>query len=236
MLRPFLIMLHVCMYAPVWAQGVDQRIGVPNAVSGNSVSDYAKTGMPSACAHPRIEALIETIRNGAADYQTVRPDQTVTTGWQSVDPDLGIVACPSRMPEKPGQYCWQWLSFPRAVSEAHLPFGIGIRNGAQDTRPHYHRQRECFYVLEGEAMLNVDGAYRAVGAGKVIHAAPNSIHNFITTKPGIYAQIFWYPEDGDWNRFVYGFRSNTSTDEATAAWDRLDQMRREVGLEAYRRP
>ncbi|WP_083491758.1 cupin domain-containing protein [Pseudomonas taeanensis] len=227
-----ILVVTLCFGAHVQAQneGVDEKLGYPRAESGNSVSVFAKDGLPKSCYHPKIEQVIKEFESGKKHYADFKPDETVTKGWETFDKRGELVKCPVVRPEKTGDYCWAWLSDPVKITDTQLPFGVSVRMAPTDNRPHYHAQRECFYIFEGETLLNVDGKYQPVSAGMVVDSGPNSIHDFVAVKPGIYAQMYWYPDDGDYKSFLYGRRSNTTSQVARSIWDRLDAMRTEKGL------
>ena len=66
----------------------------------------------------------------------------------------------------------------QSLAEASLP-----ANGA--TQRHYHRLAEEFYfMLEGEAVMEIDGESREVRAGDAILIPPGAWHQ-ITAKTGI---------------------------------------------------
>jgi mannose-6-phosphate isomerase-like protein (cupin superfamily) len=50
--------------------------------------------------------------------------------------------------------------------------------GAAEVRHYHARSRQFFYVLEGEARLEVDGVQHALRPGMGLHVAPGVAHRF----------------------------------------------------------
>lgn len=230
-----LAILSLATAVPALAQNdrpVDEILGYPREI-GNVVQNYAEDGLTEACAHPKIKEVIDAFESGETHYLDFQSDETVTKGWETFAPDGGFMECPVPEPKKTGDYCWKWLSDPVEVSDEQLPFGVSVRMAPADSRPHYHAQRECFYIFEGETLLNVDGKYEKIEAGSVVDSGPNAIHNWIVVKPGTYAQMYWFPQDGNFETFVYGRRDNTASPISQEVWDRLDGMRAAEGIAAW---
>ena len=50
--------------------------------------------------------------------------------------------------------------------------------GAGETRHRHARARQFFYVLEGNAVIEVEGTRHALGAGQGLHVPPLAAHRF----------------------------------------------------------
>jgi mannose-6-phosphate isomerase-like protein (cupin superfamily) len=50
--------------------------------------------------------------------------------------------------------------------------------GVSETRHRHSQARQFFYVLEGAAVIEVDGARHAVAAGQGLHVPPRVAHQF----------------------------------------------------------
>ena len=50
--------------------------------------------------------------------------------------------------------------------------------GAAEVRHRHARSRQFFYVLDGEAILEVDGTVHHLGAGMGLHVPPGAVHQF----------------------------------------------------------
>jgi mannose-6-phosphate isomerase-like protein (cupin superfamily) len=50
--------------------------------------------------------------------------------------------------------------------------------GGAETRHRHARSRQFFYVLEGAAVLEVDGVRHALAAGQGLHVPPGAAHRF----------------------------------------------------------
>ena len=50
--------------------------------------------------------------------------------------------------------------------------------GAGETRHRHARARQFFYVLEGNAVIEVEGTRHALGAGEGLHVPPLAAHRF----------------------------------------------------------
>ena len=59
-----------------------------------------------------------------------------------------------------------------------------VPSGASETT-HLHRSvRQLFYVLEGEASLEVDGSIMRFGPGQAVHVPPGTTHRFFNSSSG----------------------------------------------------
>jgi quercetin dioxygenase-like cupin family protein len=72
-----------------------------------------------------------------------------------------------------GENCDGWRLVKNAslsIIEEEMPAG------ASEVR-HYHRQsQQFFYILSGEAIVEIEGESHALGTGEGIHIAPNAAH------------------------------------------------------------
>jgi quercetin dioxygenase-like cupin family protein len=48
--------------------------------------------------------------------------------------------------------------------------------GRVEQRHHHQRSRQFFYVLQGEAMLELEGVMHRMTAGQGLHVAPGEVH------------------------------------------------------------
>ena len=63
----------------------------------------------------------------------------------------------------------------QSLAEASLPAG-------GETQRHYHKlSEEIYFILEGQAMMEVDGEVREIGPGDAILIAPNAWHQVNAT-------------------------------------------------------
>ena len=53
-----------------------------------------------------------------------------------------------------------------------------VPSGISETRHRHVRARQFFYVLDGAAVLEVDGVRHALGAGTGLHVPPGAAHQF----------------------------------------------------------
>jgi mannose-6-phosphate isomerase-like protein (cupin superfamily) len=56
--------------------------------------------------------------------------------------------------------------------------------GASEARHRHHRARQFFYVLEGEATLEVDGAAHVLRSGEGLHVPPGAAHQLRNQSAG----------------------------------------------------
>jgi len=74
-----------------------------------------------------------------------------------------------------GQVCdgWHLLKLDEfSVIRERVP------SGAAETRHRHARARQFFYVLEGDAVLEVDGIRHVLTAGQGLHIPPGAAHQF----------------------------------------------------------
>ena len=98
--------LFFAIQAQAQSDGMDEKLGYPRAESGNTLSVFAKDGLPKACYHPKIEQVIKEFESGKKHFTDFKPDETVTKGWETFDKLGKLVNCPVTRPEKTGDYCW----------------------------------------------------------------------------------------------------------------------------------
>lgn len=55
--------------------------------------------------------------------------------------------------------------------------------GAAEIRHRHARARQFFYVLEGAALIEVDGVRHALAAGQGLHVPPGAAHQFRNESP-----------------------------------------------------
>jgi mannose-6-phosphate isomerase-like protein (cupin superfamily) len=59
-------------------------------------------------------------------------------------------------------------------------FVVRVTTPSNPFKPHKHHQREIWYVLEGEAVLNLDGVEHALEGGDLVELAPWVEHGLRT--------------------------------------------------------
>lgn len=212
----------------VSASADDKLAGMPTDSTSNAPTMYSSSGMPKACKNAAAEKIIKDYESGALKFANLPKDDTVKTGWETWDGKGGIKNCPGGAVNKTGDYCWKWISRP---TDGRTPMGVSVRFGPYDNTPHYHKQAECFYVLKGESMMNVQGGMEPYKKGEIVHIEGNAIHDMAIVKPEPFAHFWWYPNDTDWDSFEYHWRKTTLRNpEIQAAFDRVDRMRTDAGM------
>ena len=199
--------------------------GIPTDSTSNQPQLYREKGIPKACKNPYVEKIIDAYETGKLALADLPVNPNLKTGWENWQ---GV--CPGGKVSKPGDYCWLWMEKPKTLDEG-IPMGVSVRFGPYDNTPHYHKQMECFYVLEGEALLNVRGRYVPFKKGEVVAYEGNAIHDMPVVKRGAFAHFWWYPNDSDWDSFQYHWRSTTLRNpNIQAVFDRVDRMRTDIHL------
>jgi quercetin dioxygenase-like cupin family protein len=50
--------------------------------------------------------------------------------------------------------------------------------------PHFHNSHEFYFILDGSAVMQVEGTKRIVGPGDLVHIPPNAPHSIAATDDG----------------------------------------------------
>lgn len=199
--------------------------GMPTDSTSNTPQVYKEKGMPKACRNDYAEKIIKAYEAGQIVLADLPVNPNLKSGWENWQ---GV--CPGGKVSKPGEYCWLWMEKPKKMRDG-VPMGVSVRYGPYDNIPHYHKQMECFYVLEGEALLNVQGEYIPFKKGEVIAYEGNAIHDMPVVKKGAFAHFWWYPHDTDWDSFQYHWRATTLRNpDIQAVFDKVDRMRTKIHL------
>jgi mannose-6-phosphate isomerase-like protein (cupin superfamily) len=80
----------------------------------------------------------------------------------------------------------------------HIPsLSMGLyRLPAGDSDPQSpHTEDEVYYVVSGQAQINVDGADRPVQAGSIVFVAANAPHKFHSIEQDLEVLVFFAPAE-----------------------------------------
>jgi mannose-6-phosphate isomerase-like protein (cupin superfamily) len=219
----------LALTVPAALASEDKLPMMPADSTSNEPVVFATAGLPKECRNPVVERIIRDYESGRLGFEAMPQDDTVKDkGWKTWGAGGGEADCPGGAVAKKGDYCWIWMSRPLVGG---TPMGISVRFGPYDNVPHYHRQGECFYAMKGQALLNVNGAFKPFVKGQAIYIEGNAIHDLPVVKPEPFAHLWWYPNDTNWDAFQYHWRRTTKRlFDVQAAFDRVDRMRLEAGL------
>jgi len=188
---------------------------------------YSKFGFPDGCFTPEAKKIIEDYESGRLAMEDFPCDDSVPGIWQTWDENGGTKKLPGGKVTRPGQYGWKFLSDKKQGA----PMGISVRFGPYDNEPHFHREAEWFYVLEGETLLNVNGKLQPFKKGDIVFFEENAIHDMVIVKPAPFAHLWGFPHDSDWKTFQYYKRENTMVHPAVqSVFDSVDEMRLAIDL------
>ncbi|MFW6069556.1 MAG: cupin domain-containing protein [bacterium] len=85
-----------------------------------------------------------------------------------------------------------YLEFLRADD---LSMGLYRLPAGSDDPQAPHSEDEVYYVVEGRAMINVDGEDRPVRAGSVVYVAADVPHYFHTIRDDLTVLVFFAPAE-----------------------------------------
>jgi mannose-6-phosphate isomerase-like protein (cupin superfamily) len=86
-----------------------------------------------------------------------------------------------------------WLEFLRTSS---LSMGLYELAAGSVDRQQPHSEDEVYYVVAGDAQIEVDGEDRAVGPGSLIFVAARVPHRFHTIRQDLQVLVFFAPPEG----------------------------------------
>jgi mannose-6-phosphate isomerase-like protein (cupin superfamily) len=90
-----------------------------------------------------------------------------------------------------------WLEFLRSAS---LSVGLyALAAGSVDGQQP-HTEDEVYYVVAGEAQIQVAGEDRAVGPGSLVFVAAQVPHRFHTIRQDLQVLVFFAPPEGSQRR------------------------------------
>jgi mannose-6-phosphate isomerase-like protein (cupin superfamily) len=96
-------------------------------------------------------------------------------------PECSTIDCANAQHYVWGGVCDGW----RYVDEADMSVIIERNpSGASEQTNRHHNVRQLFYVLDGQASLEVDGAVVRFGPGQAVHVPPGTTHRFFNSSPG----------------------------------------------------
>ncbi len=208
-------------------------MNLPLSSSGNKPVPYVQAGFPKECDVPgakniqKAKELIEAYEKGKISIDQFPCDDSVPGIWQTWGANGSVVPIPGGEINTPGQYGFKFLSDRKDST----PLGISARFGPYDNIPHYHREPEWFYVLQGEALLNVGGSFHPFKKGDIVYFEENVIHDMIIVKPELFVHFWGFPFDPDWKSYAYYTRENTRENEQIQRiFDEVDEMRTAAGI------
>lgn len=79
----------------------------------------------------------------------------------------------------------------------NLSMGLYILKAGEKDLQHPHEEDEVYYVLQGQAMIHVDGEDRPVQAGSTIHVAKKAIHYFYSISEDLHLLVFFAPAESE---------------------------------------
>ena len=150
---PFLCFLATSTVVCSTALADDQMMAeMPKDSTKNKII-RASDGIPSKYATPEILKIISDFESGKITIDTAPHDSSVKGVWETWDDNGSVKEVSTGKVTKQGEYAWKFLS----DKKDGVPMGVSVRFGPYDNAPHYHKQGEAFYVIEGECLLNVNG-------------------------------------------------------------------------------
>ncbi len=206
---------------------------LPLSSSPNVPQPYAQAGFPldpATCGGEsmyKARDLIDAYEKGDMTIQDFPCDDSVPGIWQTWGKNGEFVPLPGGEVTRSGQYGFKFLS----DRPDDRPYGISTRFGPYDNIPHFHREPEWFYALEGETLLNINGELRPFKKGDIVLFEAGTVHDMVLVKPGKFTHLWGYPFDSDSSSFVYYNRENTrEIPEVQAVFDEVDRMRINYGI------
>ena len=76
-----------------------------------------------------------------------------------------------------GDARWKTLISAGLTRSDSLTLGVGRLLPGEMLRAHRHEQAEVYLVLEGAAIVTIDGSAQAVGPGAAVFIAGNAVHS-----------------------------------------------------------
>jgi len=120
------------------------------------------------------------------DRSAVRPVSEMAPTLQPGDstamkPERSTIDCSIAQHYAWSGVCDGW----RYVDESDMSVIVERIPSGVSELTHLHRNvRQLFYVLEGQASLEVDGAVVRFGPGQAVHVPPGTTHRFFNSSPG----------------------------------------------------
>ncbi len=93
--------------------------------------------------------------------------------------------------QQAGKPYYEFLKVP------NLSMGLYILKAGEKDLQHPHEEDEVYYVLQGQAMIHVDGEDRSVQAGSTIYVAKKAIHYFHSISEDLHLLVFFAPAESE---------------------------------------
>jgi mannose-6-phosphate isomerase-like protein (cupin superfamily) len=186
-------------------------------------SPYApQFAIPDNCRHPLVETYISDLESGRVTFETIQCHESVHVddrGVKTMD-EWGNVVNWDCVHTSPVHYVWRML--------ADFPIVIGITRGVKsDHEPHFHKEDECYFVIDGCGVTLCNGAYTKLEKGHYFYIPGNTIHNTPILDQGL-SVLFWFPNHAHFSRVRYYWKRDVAgNDEALERFETVDRIRSE---------
>ena len=78
------------------------------------------------------------------------------------------------------QTAYKWgeggVGWPLVDTDGLLVIEETLAPGCSEKRHHHNKATQCFYILEGSAVMNIDGHNRILAQGMVLQIQPRACH------------------------------------------------------------
>lgn len=160
--------------------------------------------MPTACKHPVAVGYVEDFQK--IHYRDIKPNRHGASGasengwvtWGTADDIYKLRACPKGGAiDSDDGVCWLELS------DKPIVMGIAAVAPGKKLHPHYHKEPECYYGLDGTSHTWANGKMNHFEKGDFLFLESKAMHYTNVTGKSDMVWPYWFPMDGEFATFGY---------------------------------
>jgi mannose-6-phosphate isomerase-like protein (cupin superfamily) len=201
-------------------------IGICNSYPHHSTPYHPSYQMPIQCENKVVRKYISDLENGIMTFDTIQPND----GYCLTMMGNETIKVNCTMDQAHVGYIWKQL-----WDEPHV---IGVTKGQRsDHKPHFHREAECYYVINGTTCALIDSAYRPLHKSHYLYIPPSTIHNQPIQHNDDFGVLYWFPNDGNFSSFKYYYIDDVYGTKSEEVFEYVDELRlRHLDLPPYTSP